>query len=179
MEDNPKKPKSSAKIKLGSEKIKTFFVNHLNRIYTAKTHLVSQLAKLAEEVQYNDLYQAIEDTNNDVEKQIARMELIFEMLDAETSSQSCMGITGLIDDAFSAIKQHADPALRDLSIIFYMQNIESVEMASFQILQMAAVKLKNKHIKQLLKENYLEAKADRTLMLLIAAKYVTASSNPA
>jgi len=46
-------------------------------------------------------------------------------------------------------------------------------MASFQVLQMAAVKLKNKQIKQLLKENYDEAKADRTLLLLIAAKYIT------
>lgn len=63
--------------------------------------------------------------------------------------------------------------VRDMSIIFYLQNIESVEMASFQVLQMAAVKLKNRQIRQLLKENYDEAKADRTLLLLIAAKYIT------
>jgi hypothetical protein len=48
-----------------------------------------------------------------------------------------------------------------------------MEMASFQILQIAAVKLKNNQIKQLIRENYDEAKADRTLMLLIAAKYIT------
>jgi len=46
-------------------------------------------------------------------------------------------------------------------------------MASFQILQMAAVRLKNKHISQRLKENYEEAKADRTLLLLISSKYIT------
>jgi ferritin-like metal-binding protein YciE len=55
-----------------------------------------------------------------------------------------------------------------------MQNIESVEMASFQVLEMAAVKLKSKQIKQLIRENYDEAKADRTLLLLITAKYITA-----
>jgi hypothetical protein len=49
-----------------------------------------------------------------------------------------------------------------------------MEMASFQVLQMAAVKFKNKQIKQLIKENYDEAKADRTLLLLITAKYITA-----
>ncbi|MGY3212036.1 DUF892 family protein [Mucilaginibacter sp. HD30] len=176
MEESPKKPKSSDKIKLGSEKIKTFFISHLNRIYAAKTHLVTRLPKLAAEVQYVDLHEAIQETTNDVEKQIARMELVYELLDTAPSTESCLGITGLVDDAFEAIDQHKNPALRDLSIIFYMQNIESVEMASFQILQMAAVKLKNKQIKQLLKENYEEAKADRTLMLLIAAKYVTAGS---
>jgi len=59
-----------------------------------------------------------------------------------------------------------------MSILFYMQNIESVEMASFQVLQIAAVKLRNKLVGQLLKENFDEAKADRTLLLLVTTKYV-------
>ncbi|WP_281024308.1 DUF892 family protein [Mucilaginibacter celer] len=60
-----------------------------------------------------------------------------------------------------------------MSILFYLHNIESMEMASFQILRIAAVKLKNSQIKKLTQRNYDEAKADRTLMLLIAAKYIT------
>jgi len=66
----------------------------------------------------------------------------------------------------------SEAELQDLSIIFYLQNIESVEMASFQILQMAAVKLHNSHINKLLKENYEEAKSDRVLLLLISSKYI-------
>jgi len=46
-------------------------------------------------------------------------------------------------------------------------------MASFQILEMAAVKINNKQIVQLLQENYKEAKADRTLFLLISTKYIS------
>jgi hypothetical protein len=45
-------------------------------------------------------------------------------------------------------------------------------MASFQILEMVGVKLKNDRIKQLLRENYEQAKTDRTLLLLISAKYI-------
>lgn len=176
MEESPKKPKSSARIKLGSDKIKTFFIDHLSRIYAAKTHLVTRMPKLAEEVRFSDLHHAIQETVDDVEKQVARMQMIFELLDAEPSTESCMGIDKIVDDAFAAIYQQDEPALTDMCIIFYMQNIESLEVASFQILQMAAVKLKNKQIKQLLRENYDEAKADRSLMLLIAAKYVTSGS---
>lgn len=162
------------KINLGSEKLKLFFVMHLDRIYAAKLHLVSRLPRLLEEVQFSDLKQAIGETVEDVQKQLARMEVIYTLLDAEVSKGSIHGLTGLVDDAFEAInEQIGEPELRDLSIIFYLQNIESVEMASFQILQMAAVKLKNKHIDQLLKENYNEAKADRTLLLLISSKYIT------
>jgi hypothetical protein len=58
--------------------------------------------------------------------------------------------------------------LRDMSILFYLQNIESME-----VLRIAAVKLKNKQIKQLLTENVDEAKESRTLLLLISAKYIT------
>src|SRR4051812_38799321 len=124
MEERHKKPKSSAKIKLGSQKIRTFFISHLNRIYAAKSHLVTQLPKLAKEVEYVDLHDAIVETVNDVQKQLARMEMIFELLDAEITSESCLGVTGLVDDAFLSIRQQHEPSLRDLSIIFYMQNIE-------------------------------------------------------
>jgi ferritin-like metal-binding protein YciE len=177
MEESSDKPKKSEKIKINGEQIKYFFINHLNKIYVAKTHLVTSLPKLLSEVEYKDLYEAIQDTVNDVEKQLARMEVIFALLDAGGAADGCLGISGLVNEAFEAIKvNNKDPELRDLSIVFYMQSIESLEMASFQILQIAAVKLKSKQIKQLLMENYLEAKADRTLMLLIAAKYVTAES---
>jgi ferritin-like metal-binding protein YciE len=166
--------KSWKKISLGSEKLKIFFLKHLDRIYAAKLHLVSKLPSLADEVQFADLKNAIAETVEDVEKQISRMEIIYTLLDGEVSNGSIHGLTGLIEDAFEAInEQKGEPEMRDLSIIFYLQNIESVEMASFQILQMAAVKLKNKHVNQLLKENYDEAKADRTLLLLISSKYIT------
>ncbi|MDQ0641202.1 ferritin-like metal-binding protein YciE [Pedobacter sp. W3I1] len=174
MSETHGKSRSWKKINLGSDKLKVFFIKHLDRIYGAKLHLVSKLPTLANEVEFADLKNAINETVADVEKQIARMEVIYSLLDAEVSRGSTHGLIGLIQDAFEAInEQIGEPELRDLSIIFYLQNIESVEMASFQILQMAAVKLKNKHINQLLKENYDEAKADRTLLLLISSKYIT------
>jgi ferritin-like metal-binding protein YciE len=173
MNEKHDKHRSSKKIKLGSDKLKIFFLKHLDRIYAAKQHLVSKLPELEQEVEYADLREAIIETVADVEKQIARMEVIYHLLDAQVSSGSIHGLAGLVQDAFEAINEQRNEAeLRDLSIIFYLQNIESVEMASFQILQMAAVKLNNKHVSLLLKENYDEAKADRTLLLLISSKYI-------
>jgi ferritin-like metal-binding protein YciE len=174
MAEKPGKSPSPNDIKLGAEKLKKFFVKHLDRIYFAKAHLVNKLPQLKNEVYFNDLQLAIQETVDDVEKQMARMEVIYELLDSKITNGSIHGLTGLVDDAFEAIReQEGEAELRDMSIIFYLQNIESVEMASFQVLQMASVKLKNKQVKQLLQENYDEARADRTLLLLIAAKYIT------
>jgi len=173
MSTQPNKPNSWNRINLGSEKLKIFFLTHLDRIYSAKLHLVHKLPSLAAEAQFADLKNAIEETVQDVEKQIARMQMIYTLLDAEVAEGSIHGLTGMIDDAFEAIvEQTGEPELCDLSIIFYLQNIESVEMASFQILQMAAVKLNNKQVSALLKENYEEAKSDRTLLLMISSKYI-------
>jgi ferritin-like metal-binding protein YciE len=172
MEKQPGGP--AEKINLAKEELRSFFISHLNKIYSAKAHLVSNLPQIASQAHFKDLKQAIMETVDDVEKQMARMEMIFALLDSNINPGNFSGLAGLVDDAFEDIKLHAKrPELRDMSILFYLHNIESMEMASFQILQIAAVKLKNNQIKQLIRENYDEAKADRTLMLLIAAKYIT------
>jgi len=173
MNEQYEMPNSWNRINLGSEKLKIFFLKHLDRIYAAKLHLVSKLPALANEAVFSELKNAIQDTVDEVEKQIARMQLIYTLLDAEVSKGSIYGLSGMIDDAFEAInEQVGEPELQDLSIIFYLQNIASVEMSSFQILQMAAIKLKDKQVAQLLKENYVEAKSDRILLLLISSKYI-------
>lgn len=165
-------PTSWDRINLGSDQLKRFFITHLDRIYAAKLHLITKLPLLAAEAQFADLKNAIEETIDGVQNQLARMQIIYTLLDAEVSDGSIRGLIGLVEDAFDAIKQQDGEAeLQDLSIIFYLQNIESVEMASFQILRMAAVKL-DKQVSTLLKENYEEAKSDRALLLLISSKYI-------
>ena len=172
MANKSNKIESWDRINLGSKLLKQFFLTHLDRIYAAKIHLVTKLPSLADEAYFTDLKNAIEETVAGVRNQIARMQMIYTMLDAEVADGSIHGLTGLVNDAFEAIKaQEGEPELQDLSIIFYLQVIESVEMASFQILQMAAVKFDEK-IGKLLKENYEEAKSDRTLLLLISSKYM-------
>ena len=101
------------------------------------------------------------------------MEKIYQIMQATVSTASPLGLKGLLDDSFKDITNHSsNPELRDMSILFYLHNIESIEMASFQILEMVGVKLKNDRIKELLRENYEQAKTDRTLFLLISAKYI-------
>lgn len=165
------------KINFDDKKLRTFFLEHLDKIYCAKIHLITRLPMLLEQVHFSDLKSAILETVSHVEDEISRMEMIYTILDSNYSDCNAKVLASLVEDAFAAIQQQGpDRELRDLSILFYLQNIESVEMASFQILQMAAVKLKNKQIAALLKENYEEAKADRILFLLIASKYITAGT---
>lgn len=164
---------SAERINLGSAKLRSFFIDHLNRIYSAKNHLLKNLPALEYEARYSDLKSAVAENVENVEKQIVRMQMIYTLLEELPSPTSSLGLTALVDDAFDTIQHEEDPELRDLSIAFYIQSIESVEIASFQILRMAAVKINNKQVERLLNENFQEAKADRTLFLLISTKYLT------
>lgn len=158
----------------GREKLEIFFIEHLDKIYCAKSHLIERLPKLIPHVHFPELKEAMVQTLENVRTEISRMDLIYALIEADYSSCSNRGLIGFVDDAFAAIdRQSSDERLRDLSLLFYLQNIESVEMASFQMLQMTAIKLKNRQIGNLLKENYEQAKANRTFLLLVATKYIT------
>ena len=158
---------------ISPERLLIYIVDHLNLIYCAKLHIVEKLPLIAAYANFADLKHALLETHSDIEKQIIRMDEIYVLLDSTYSPQNCGMALGLIEDSFKAIdKQSDDTVLCDLSILFYMQNMESIEISSFKMLQMAAVVLKNKQISQLLQENFDEAKGDRKLMLLINAKYL-------
>jgi ferritin-like metal-binding protein YciE len=151
-----------------------FFIHHLNKVYSAKTHLLKRLPEILYEAHFSDLEEAIFETIKIVENQRIRMGTIYEIMGAERNEGSISGLTGLIDDSFEEIKSHQDNSeLRDMSIMFYMTNIEAMEMASFQILQLLAVKIGKEKIKTLIKENFDEAQADKALLLLITTKYLT------
>ncbi|ASU33830.1 DUF892 family protein [Mucilaginibacter xinganensis] len=167
-------PERSQKIHLGDTRLRKFFTDNLDKIYCAKKHMVDRFPEIAGHAHFSDLNHAIMETVDDVKKQIIRMDEIYERLGEQNSVAGCSGLAGMIEEAFTAIsEQKDDTALRDMAILFYLQNMESVEIASFQVLQMMAVKMKNQEILQLLKENLDEAKDDRMLLLLITAKYVT------
>jgi len=53
-----------------------------------------------------------------------------------------------------------------------LQNIESIQTASYRMLTMAAVKMTNKKIAELLKENLDEANEDLMLFQQLAANYL-------
>ncbi|OJV19762.1 MAG: hypothetical protein BGO21_22135 [Dyadobacter sp. 50-39] len=161
-------------INLDKDDLEVFFINHLDKIYAAKSLLVSELPQILDNTYFSDLREAISETVEDVRKQLKRMDEIYQIMGAAVSDDSSNGLKGLIADSFKDIRLHGNnPELRDMSILFYLHNIESIEMASFQILEMLAVKLKNGRIKQLIKQNYEEARADRILLLLINAKYIS------
>lgn len=166
------KPRTPAK-ELSKQELRHFFISHLNRIYCAKSQLVEKLPELGRRSHFLDLRQAIDETVEVVKQQIGRMKQIYIALDAFYQPESCIGLVGILDEAFQSIGAPGDsPSLRDLSILFYMQNIESIEMASFKMMIHVADRLEQPGIAQLLLECYDEAREDKILLKEIMEKYL-------
>lgn len=153
--------------------LKQFFISHLNRIYCAKNELAHKLPIIAGNTNSPEIQQAISQTIDSVTLQIGRLQEIYAMLDTFYTPESCIGLLGFLDEAFQSIGPPLDrPSLRDLSILFYMQNIESIEMASFDVMMRVADKLNESRVAQLLRECYDEARQDKSLFNLIAGQYI-------
>jgi ferritin-like metal-binding protein YciE len=169
MTTEPRKPGKE----LTPQELRHFFITHLNRIFCAKSQLIDKLPELASRSHFLDLRQAIEETVEVIENQIGRIKQIYIMLDAWYQPESCVGLAGVLDEAFQSIGSPDDsPALRDLSILFYMQNIESIEKASFAVMMLVSDRFENVGIKQLLLECYDEAREDKILFREITQNYI-------
>ncbi|MCC8424726.1 DUF892 family protein [Mucilaginibacter sp. UR6-11] len=167
-----KQPRNPTK-DLTQAELRVFFISHLNRIYCAKKQLIEKLPQLGRRSYFLDLQQAINETIDVVSLQIGRMKEIYIALDAFYQPESCVGVVGILDEAFQCIGMSDEsPALRDLSILFYMQNIESIEMASFKTMMRVADRLEQPGITQLLTECYDEAREDKVLFREITENYL-------
>jgi len=172
MENQPEYPA----INFQPKDLRRYFINHLNKIYCAKNHLIQNFPKVLLHATFSDLKEVIKNSINDLRNQLTRMREIYEILDVNYVPGSCRMFEGLIDELFIAAEEEsANPELRDMSIIYYLQNLESLEMASFHALQMAAIKFNNNDINELLKDNFEDAKTERAMLRLITAKYLTSS----
>ncbi len=150
-----------------------FFSGHLNRLYCCKQHLLDSLPTFAAAAQFKYLKLAILELHEDVRKQIDRMNEIYALLNLEQSDAGCIGMTTLLQEMFDGIDaNNGDKPLCDLSLVFYLQNIESIEATSFQMLRLTAAKLNNQAVSQLLKESFDEAKEDRKLLLQIGQQFL-------
>lgn len=163
----------SPTLKLSQQEYRHFLISHLHRIYCAKNELVEKLPIIGKRAHFLDLQQAITETVDIVRQQIRRMKDIYILLDSYYQHESCIGLIGILDEAFQSIGTPGEgPALQDLSILFYMQHIESIEIASFKTLLMVAHEYQQPDIEQLLVECYDEAQEDKALFTAIMANYL-------
>jgi ferritin-like metal-binding protein YciE len=153
--------------------LKQLFIHQLNRVNCTKGYLERNLPKLQEIASFNTMKLAIREDLEDVQKQQARINEIYSLLQTKPSDEGCDVIKSVIDEAYNLNNNSGKSTIiNDMDVILYMQLIENIELTSFRMLKMIAGFMGNAQIIQMLTECCDENVDNDRLFTLISEEYV-------
>jgi ferritin-like metal-binding protein YciE len=135
------------------------FLHGLSDMLDAERKLVAALGEQAEEASNPQLQKAFAAHQAQTEKQVQRLEQIFEQLEEEPQETECKGLNGLLDE-LEAFKQE-DPSedILDVFSIGAAQKVESYEINAYESLIRLATYMEHTKAVRLLQQNLKEEQA--------------------
>src|SRR5690242_5930898 len=102
-----KSKKSSGSLSMQNEEtmLKELFIEELRDIYWAEKHLTKALPKMKKAATSEELASAFEDHLAVTEKQVQRVEKVFELLDMTARAKKCEAMDGLVKEAQNIIEE--------------------------------------------------------------------------
>jgi ferritin-like metal-binding protein YciE len=153
--------------------IKEHFVHHLNRVYYGKQYLKKHLPDLKEVTSFVKLKQGIQETWEDVSRQVERLQEIYSLIDATPATENCVPIIAVFKDAFEPQDYQDETCLlNDIDIILYLQLLEHINITSYRMLKILAESMGIVKVEQLLIESFDESTDNDKLFVMIADEYV-------
>jgi ferritin-like metal-binding protein YciE len=135
------------------------FIDELRDAYDAEKQLTKALAKLAKAASNPKLRDAFETHLQETQRQIERLEQVFESLDEKARGKHCDGIAGIIEEGKSVMEEDFDEATMDACLIAAGQRAEHYEMAAYGTLVAWAQQMGHTEAAKLLQQTLDEEKA--------------------
>ena len=117
-----------------------------------------------------DLKTGLKITSNETNKQIERLDKVFEKLGKQPSGTDCPAIDGIIKEADETAGEIEDKAVLDAAIVANAQAVEHYEMSRYGTLIAWAEELGHDEIVRLLTTNLNEEKAANTKLNTVALR---------
>jgi len=146
------------------------FVHELRDIYNAEQQITKALPKLIKAAHSTDLREAFETHLDETHAQIGRLEQAFELIDEKARGIACEGMSGILDEGRTTVKDGHSGPVRDAAIIGAAQRVEHYETAVYGTLIAWARAMGHNDIADLLNTNLEEERhADEKLSALAEA----------
>ena len=107
------------------------FLHEVKDLYDADKQILKALPKIIKAVDSEELSEALEEHREVTEKQVERLEQVFELLEKPARGKKCAGMEGLLKEGSSLIEEKAEPAVLDAGIIGAAQKVEHYEIAAY------------------------------------------------
>jgi ferritin-like metal-binding protein YciE len=146
------------------------FVHGLQDIYYAERQITKALPKMIEMATNRDLSAGLKSHLEETNKQIERLDKVFEKLGKKPSGTQCPAIDGLIKEADEVAGEVADKAVLDAAIVASAQAVEHYEICRYGTLIAWAEQLGHDEVVRFLTTNLNEEKAANTKLNSVALR---------
>jgi ferritin-like metal-binding protein YciE len=149
------------------ESMQDLMLDELKDIYNAEKQLLDAIPRMAKGATSPSLERALTEHLGETERQVNRLERVFEALGKRAAGKKCKGMEGLVAEGAEILDQDGDGAVKDAGIIAAAQKVEHYEISAYGTAITHAELLGQSDIVALLKESLEEEKAaDRTLTMI-------------
>jgi ferritin-like metal-binding protein YciE len=160
--------------------LEDLFQHDLRDTLDAEKQILKALPKMAKACTSDDLRAAFEEHKAVTEKQVERLESIFESLGKAARGKHCHGMEGLLKEGEEMIKEEDPSPALDAALIGACQKVEHYEIAAYGTLATYAKMLGNEEALDLLTETLEEEKeTDEKLTAIASEINLVAEQEPA
>ncbi|MCC7424542.1 MAG: ferritin-like domain-containing protein [Planctomycetaceae bacterium] len=141
------------------ETLQDLLIDQLKDIYSAENQLIKALPRMAKAATSDALRDAFESHLAETEKQVERLDQIFERLEVKPGRKKCKAMEGLLEEGKEVISEDAEPMVHDAALIAAAQRVEHYEIAAYGCARTFATLLGDNATADLLEESLSEESA--------------------
>lgn len=141
------------------ETLQDLLIDQLKDIYSAENQLIKALPRMAKAATSDSLRDAFESHLAETEKQVERLDQIFERLEVKPGRKKCKAMEGLLEEGKEVISEDAEPMVHDAALIAAAQRVEHYEIAAYGCARTFATLLGDNATADLLEESLSEESA--------------------
>jgi ferritin-like metal-binding protein YciE len=113
------------------DSLRKLYVEDLKDLYSAEKQILQALPRMARKASNEQLKRAFEEHLRVTEKQVERLDRIFEKLGKSSRGKKCKGMEGLIEEGKELLQQDVDAEVLDAALIGAAQKVEHYEIAAY------------------------------------------------
>jgi ferritin-like metal-binding protein YciE len=148
------------------------FHDTLKDIYYAEKKILSTLPKMTKAAQSGELKAAFEKHRGETEKQVARLERVFGMIDKKPQGKTCAAIVGITEEGAEIMEEYKGSPALDAGLLASAQAVEHYEITRYGTLRAWAEELGLDDAVALLQETLDEEEATDEALTSLAESVV-------
>ncbi len=152
--------------------LKDLFVHTLQDVYYAEQRIMELLPMMIEKAETHELRNVLKAHLAETEKQIQRLDEVFELVDETPTTEECEAVDALLEEAEDVMSEIDDKAVMDAGIIAAGQAVEHYEIARYGTLIAWADQIGLSQAKGLLEQTLEEEKRADKLLTEVALQNV-------